>query len=162
MNGKTAIPKLLVPITKKLISVFKRGDWRMGLRPRYQTKTAPCQANCPAGNDIRGWLALLKNGQVKEAAELVQKTSPFPGVCGFICPRFCEANCNRKDFDEAVAINKLENKLGFLRLTLWNINELESAPASKRAFKNRRHRFRSRRTLLRLATSASWISSDDF
>lgn len=127
MNGKTAIPKLLVPITKKLISLFKRGDWRMGLRPCYQTKTAPCQANCPAGNDIRGWLALLKTGQVKEAAELIQKTNPFPGVCGFICPRFCEANCNRKDFDEAVAVNKLENNLGLLRLTLSN--ELESVPS---------------------------------
>jgi formate dehydrogenase major subunit len=131
MSEKTAAPKLLVPITKKLINVFKRGDWRMGLKPCYQTKTAPCQANCPAGNDIRGWLALLKNGRVKEAAELIQKTSPFPGVCGFVCPRLCEANCNRRDFDEAVAVNRLENKLGLLRLALLENQELELSRASK-------------------------------
>ncbi len=131
-HPRNSVPlKLLAPITKKLMNVFKRGDWRMGFRPRYQTKTAPCQANCPAGNDIRGWLTLFKKGQVKEATELIQKTSPFPGVCGFVCPRFCEANCNRKDFDEAVAVNKLENKLGLGRLALSDMDELELPRAPK-------------------------------
>ncbi len=112
MNKESKTLKLLVPITRGLMNVFKRGDWRMGLKPSYQTKTAPCQANCPAGNDIRGWLALLKSNQIEKALTLILKTSPFPVTCGFICPHSCETNCNRRELDEAVAINELEMILG--------------------------------------------------
>lgn len=118
---KVKMPKLLVPITRELMNIFKRGDWRMGLKPSYQAKTAPCTANCPAGNDIRGWLSFLKKGQIKQAAELIQETSPFPGVCGFICPHSCETNCNRRELDEAIAINELEMFLGAWRLIYSNL-----------------------------------------
>ncbi|MDP1629209.1 MAG: FAD-dependent oxidoreductase, partial [bacterium] len=115
---RNSVPlKLLVPITKKLIDVFKRGDWRMGLRPSYQTKTAPCQQSCPAGNDIRGWLALIRKGNYRTALELLLKTNPLPMVCGTICHHPCEANCNRKDFDEAIAIKESELMFGWLRMT---------------------------------------------
>jgi formate dehydrogenase beta subunit len=114
-DEKVKMPKLLVPITTGLMDIFKRGDWRMGLKPSYQTKTPACQANCPAGNDIRGWLTLLKRGDFRGAFELIEKTNPFPVVCGFICPHPCEQNCNRRELDEAIAIKDCETIVGWVR-----------------------------------------------
>ena len=37
---------------------------------------------------------------------------PFPAICGRVCPHPCEAECNRKDKDGAVAINALERFVG--------------------------------------------------
>jgi NADPH-dependent glutamate synthase beta subunit-like oxidoreductase len=38
--------------------------------------------------------------------------NPFPAICGRVCPHPCEADCNRKDKDGAVAINALERFVG--------------------------------------------------
>ena len=29
--------------------------------PAYVRRTPPCQANCPAGHNIRGWLAIARH-----------------------------------------------------------------------------------------------------
>ena len=36
----------------------------------------------------------------------------FPAICGRVCPHPCEADCNRKNKDGAVAINALERFIG--------------------------------------------------
>jgi heterodisulfide reductase subunit A len=40
--------------------------------------------------------------------ENVRAENPFPGVCGRVCFHPCEERCNRKEFDEGLAINALE------------------------------------------------------
>ena len=70
--------------------------------------TPPCSAGCPAGVDIRGYIGLITQGRFEEALELIQEKIPLPGVIGRVCPRFCEAACNRADLDEPVAINALK------------------------------------------------------
>jgi NADPH-dependent glutamate synthase beta subunit-like oxidoreductase len=91
------------------------------LRPRYSEKTPPCVGHCPNGTDIRGWLTTIAqaeaygktNEQALESAWLkIAERNPFPAVCGRVCPHPCEADCNRKDKDGAVAINALERFIG--------------------------------------------------
>ncbi|UCH07167.1 MAG: FAD-dependent oxidoreductase [Deltaproteobacteria bacterium] len=68
----------------------------------------PCQAACPAGLDIRGYIELITQGCYEEALNLIQKKVPLPRTVGRICPRPCETKCNRGDFDEPLAINALK------------------------------------------------------
>jgi 2-oxoacid:acceptor oxidoreductase gamma subunit (pyruvate/2-ketoisovalerate family) len=81
----------------------KTGAWR-SQRPRFMFKTAPCNARCPAGNDVRGFLEHLGAGRTEQALEVLLDTSPLPGVCGRVCPHPCEDECNRAALDGAVAV----------------------------------------------------------
>ncbi len=85
----------------------KTGSWRY-VRPVYYDKEAPCNFNCPAGNDVRGFLKLVQDGKYIEAWLLFKETSPFPATCGRVCYHPCETFCNRKDFDTPVAIHTIE------------------------------------------------------
>jgi len=77
---------------------------------------APCQAACPAGVDIRGYLHFLKEGKLAEAVSLVRDSLPFPAITGRICFHPCESACTRKAIDESVNINGLERFVGDLYL----------------------------------------------
>jgi len=68
----------------------------------------PCTKACPAGLDIRGYIELIGRGHYDEALELIMERIPLPGVVGRVCPRFCEAECNRAGIEEPVAINALK------------------------------------------------------
>jgi NADPH-dependent glutamate synthase beta subunit-like oxidoreductase/2,4-dienoyl-CoA reductase-like NADH-dependent reductase (Old Yellow Enzyme family) len=68
----------------------------------------PCQAACPAGLDIRGYVDLIIQGRYEEALNLIQEKVPLPGTVGRICPRPCETKCNRGNFDEPIAVNALK------------------------------------------------------
>ena len=74
----------------------------------YGDCVAPCKLACPAGIDIQGQIALIADGQYKEALKLIKESNPLPSVCGRVCPRFCEQNCRRNLVDEPVAINALK------------------------------------------------------
>ncbi len=67
-----------------------------------------CQATCPLHIDIRGYIALIKEGKFDEALALIKKTLPFPGIIGRICTRPCEGKCVRREVEEAIAINALK------------------------------------------------------
>ncbi len=91
------------------------------LRPKYAEKTPPCMSHCPNEADIRGWLTAIAQaeayGRTDEQAlglawQKITDLNPFPAICGRVCPHPCEANCNRKDKDGAVAINALERFIG--------------------------------------------------
>lgn len=90
--------------------------------PIYVKQTPPCTAGCPAGNDIRSWLIIVQQTELrqrswKESYELAwheaSKTTPFPAVCGRICPHPCETKCNRNMKDDgAVNICSFERFIG--------------------------------------------------
>lgn len=88
----------------------KTGSWRFA-RPRYDEKTSPCSAACPAGEDIARIEMLATQGLFKEAWETILLENPFPSVCGRVCFHSCEDLCNRREFDAAVAIHSLERFL---------------------------------------------------
>jgi len=50
--------------------------------------------------------------QIQQAFYLFLETTPFPSVCGRVCPHPCEGQCNRKDKEGAVGINSFERYLG--------------------------------------------------
>ncbi|MCK5195667.1 MAG: hypothetical protein KAQ71_17775, partial [Desulfobulbaceae bacterium] len=69
--------------------VNKTGSWRF-VRPKYDEKTAPCSAACPAGEDIGRIEMLASQGLIKEAWETILIENPFPAVCGRVCFHPCE------------------------------------------------------------------------
>jgi len=107
---KTEADMPYLPMTIGTTLVNKTGSWRY-IRPLYVDKTPPCNHHCPAGEDIVGYLALIKEGRYKEAWELIKQENPFPGVCGRVCPHPCESECNRQELGGAIAIHTLERFL---------------------------------------------------
>jgi dissimilatory sulfite reductase flavoprotein subunit len=91
---------------------YKTGSWRT-LMPVNIMQTPPCTHSCPAGNDIRGFLRVLADKKDYEAAwHVLTRTNPLPSTCGRVCPHPCEAGCNRRDFDDPLAINSAERAVG--------------------------------------------------
>lgn len=73
-----------------------------------QNRTSPCEAACPAGNNIQKMHSLLAEGRVDDALLAMYAKNPFPGVTGRVCPHPCEEKCNRCGYDEGLAIHALE------------------------------------------------------
>lgn len=71
-------------------------------------KTPPCEFDCPVSIPTQKRIALLREGKVQEALNLIYKYSPFPGsVCGQVCPNLCMQTCSRKPVDEAIKVAEL-------------------------------------------------------
>ncbi|MBN2319598.1 MAG: FAD-dependent oxidoreductase [Acidobacteria bacterium] len=82
-----------------------------GKSGREKQQTSPCKFNCPAGNDIQGFIGLTAGGKYAEAFQLLKETSPFPSICGRVCTFPCESECNRKQIDDPVSIRAIERFL---------------------------------------------------
>ena len=88
--------------------------------PTYVQRTPPCQGSCPSGEDIRGWLDIVRgldrpsDGRTWQeyAFRRLTDANPFPSVMGRVCPAPCEAGCNRNDLDDHVGINAVEQFIG--------------------------------------------------
>ncbi len=88
--------------------------------PTYIQKTPPCQGSCPSGEDIRGWLQIVR-GIEKPAGDMTMQeyafrrstaANPFPSMMGRVCPAPCQDGCNRNDVDDFVGINSVEQYIG--------------------------------------------------
>jgi NADPH-dependent glutamate synthase beta subunit-like oxidoreductase/Pyruvate/2-oxoacid:ferredoxin oxidoreductase delta subunit len=88
--------------------------------PTYVHKTPPCQGSCPSGEDIRGWLDIVRgmekppeNIDWKEYAfQRSTDANPFPSIMGRVCPAPCEDGCNRNEVEDHVGINSVEQFIG--------------------------------------------------
>jgi len=89
----------------------KTGSWRTE-RPVYVDRLPPCNAQCPAGEDIQGWLFHAESGAYEAAWRHLVRDNPFPAIMGRVCYHSCETKCNRAQVDEAVGINSVERFLG--------------------------------------------------
>ncbi|TET86883.1 MAG: FAD-dependent oxidoreductase [Desulfobacteraceae bacterium] len=78
--------------------------------------TSPCKAECPAHIDVQGYVSLAAKGKFQEALELIKEASPFPSICGRICPHPCESACNRGGIDDPVANHAIERFVADLDL----------------------------------------------
>lgn len=67
-----------------------------------------CQATCPLHIDARGYIDLIKEGEYKEALELIREITPFPGILGRVCAHPCEEECKRQDVEDALSIKNLK------------------------------------------------------
>jgi NADPH-dependent glutamate synthase beta subunit-like oxidoreductase len=115
--------------------------------PTYIQSTPPCQGSCPAGEDIRGYLSIVRgtekvpNGAdgkpVMPAAEYawrrLAEANPFPSVMGRVCPAPCETGCNRNEVEDHVGINSVEHFLGeYAIANKLKFNKPNVAPSGKK------------------------------
>lgn len=69
-----------------------------------------CVPGCPVGVDIPGFISLIKENKLLEAARKVKETNALPAVCGRVCPQEeqCQKNCVLGVKGDPVAIGRLE------------------------------------------------------
>jgi glutamate synthase (NADPH/NADH) small chain len=69
-----------------------------------------CRLACPLGNDIRGAMREIAEGNFVEAADIYRKTSNFPDVCGRLCPDevLCAGSCPVGRFYPELRLGRLE------------------------------------------------------
>ena len=89
----------------------RTGSWRTE-RPVYLDKLPPCNNQCPAGEDIQGWLFHAESGNYEAAWRHLTRDNPFPAIMGRVCYHSCEGACNRGQLDSPVGINSVERFLG--------------------------------------------------
>jgi NADPH-dependent glutamate synthase beta subunit-like oxidoreductase/Pyruvate/2-oxoacid:ferredoxin oxidoreductase delta subunit len=88
--------------------------------PTYIQSTPPCQGSCPSGEDIRGYLNIVRGVEKPPAGVAWQEyawrrlteANPLPSVMGRVCPAPCESGCNRNQVEDFVGINSVEHFLG--------------------------------------------------
>ncbi len=68
----------------------------------------PCQYTCPLHQDVRGYIALVVQGRLDEAAELIRQDNPLPSILGMICAHPCETKCRRQQVESALSIRGLK------------------------------------------------------
>ena len=88
--------------------------------PTYVHKTPPCQGSCPSGEDIRGWLQIVRQLEKPPVGMEWQEyafrrstdANPFPSMMGRVCPAPCQDGCNRNELEDFVGINAVEQFIG--------------------------------------------------
>ena len=88
--------------------------------PTYIQSTPPCQGSCPSGEDIRGYLNIVRGVEKPPAGvkwqeyafRRITEANPFPSVMGRVCPAPCESGCNRNQVEDFVGINSVEHFIG--------------------------------------------------
>ncbi|MEO8103443.1 MAG: NAD(P)-binding protein, partial [Betaproteobacteria bacterium] len=108
--------------------------------PTYIQSTPPCQGSCPSGEDIRGYLNIVRGIEKPPAGMSWQEyafrrlteANPFPSVMGRVCPAPCESGCNRNEVEDFVGINSVEHFLGEYAIA----NNLTFAPPATQSGKN--------------------------
>lgn len=108
MNAKDAVPSIW---TTGSTEVFKTGTWRSAL-PQHIHAPSPCRGACPVNGDIAEWIGRARARDFRGAWEILTRHNPFPAVAGRICHHPCETACNRANFDESLAICRLERHVG--------------------------------------------------
>jgi 2-oxoacid:acceptor oxidoreductase delta subunit (pyruvate/2-ketoisovalerate family) len=104
----------VLPLTRHLESAptgLKTGSWRTQV-PHYVEHLAPCNAWCPAGNDVVRFIQTLQHDGVEAAARVLAETQPLASVCGRVCPAPCMEGCSRRQYDGSVNIRALERWIG--------------------------------------------------
>lgn len=88
--------------------------------PTYVHRTPPCQGSCPSGEDIRGWLDIVRGIERPPEGVTMQEyafrrstdANPFPSMMGRVCPAPCQEGCNRNHVEDYVGINAVEQYIG--------------------------------------------------
>jgi NADPH-dependent glutamate synthase beta subunit-like oxidoreductase len=108
-------PRDLTPLPDLLHGAARAGPVRTR-RPVYLDLLPPCNAGCPAGENIQAWLGFSQAGQHEQAWRELVADNPLPAIHGRVCYHPCESVCNRAHLDSAVSIHAVERFLGDLAL----------------------------------------------
>jgi formate dehydrogenase major subunit len=72
----------------------------------------PCQIECPANCDIKGYLHYISQGDFHSSVKTIKETMSTPSSIGRICPRPCESVCRRNRAGESASICSLKRTAG--------------------------------------------------
>ncbi|MBI4289476.1 MAG: FAD-dependent oxidoreductase [Chloroflexi bacterium] len=93
------------------------------------SKRPPCQAACPAGTDVPGYVVAAAQGRYADAYQALKDTLPLPAICAYICHHPCESKCVRGRVDEPISIKSVKRFV-----TDWAASQpAKKAPAPKKA-----------------------------
>jgi formate dehydrogenase major subunit len=70
-----------------------QGDSAAAQDLHWLEQNIPCQAACPAGTDIPGYLEAIYHGRFDEAYRINLRDNVFPAILGRVCSRPCEDAC---------------------------------------------------------------------
>ncbi len=102
-------------------------------RPVYLDLLPPCNAGCPAGENIQAWLAQIQAGQTEQAWRQLVADNPMPAIMGRVCYHPCETACNRAKLDSSVSIHAVERLLGDQALEHgWALDPPAGPPTGQR------------------------------
>ena len=68
----------------------------------------PCEAACPLGLCVQGYVNHIAAGRYREARALIRQRLVLPHSVCRVCNHPCEDACIRNDLDQPVAINRLK------------------------------------------------------
>jgi NADPH-dependent glutamate synthase beta subunit-like oxidoreductase len=106
-----------------LVHDLARGGPVRSRRPVYLDLLPPCNAGCPAGENIQAWLALAQAGDHEGAWRVLVADNPMPAIHGRVCYHPCETVCNRVHLDSAVSVHAVERFLGDLAIERgWSLD----------------------------------------
>jgi len=102
-------------------------------KPVYVDLLPPCNAGCPAGENIQAWLAAARDEDYERAWHLLTDDNPFPAIHGRVCYHPCEDVCNRRELDSPVSVHAVERFLGDLAASHhWSFGIKEAERSGKR------------------------------
>jgi NADPH-dependent glutamate synthase beta subunit-like oxidoreductase len=104
-------PQDVTPLPDLLHGEPRAGPTR-DRRPVYVDLLPPCNAGCPAGENIQAWLGHARVGDHERAWRQLVADNPFAAIHGRVCYHPCESVCNRAHLDTAVSIHAVERFLG--------------------------------------------------
>ena len=89
-------------------AIYGDSDKEIRMNTLKEFAPPPCQAACPIGQDIRGYIKLIAEKKYGNALQVIRETNPLPSVCGYICHHPCELACMRSPLDGALSIRSLK------------------------------------------------------
>jgi len=102
-----------IPAVKYLSCVMEhvgfaiRGEWTT-VGSFKGIDQPPCQKACPIGQDVPRYVALILTNQLAEAAKVIRKDNPLPGVLARVCTQPCQSQCETGKVSKPVAIRALK------------------------------------------------------
>ncbi|HET6421137.1 MAG TPA: FAD-dependent oxidoreductase, partial [Geobacteraceae bacterium] len=74
----------------------------------FKRERPPCVSACPMAQNAQAYVALIARGKFTEAAEIIKKDNPLPLICGYVCHRPCESECQQGRYGDPVSIRALK------------------------------------------------------
>lgn len=91
----------------------------------------PCNAACPAGVNVQGYVALISKGKLREALELIREAVPFPHILGRVCTHPCETACTRGKIDQPIGIASLKRYAADMSPSQYILMPTEDVPPAQ-------------------------------
>lgn len=102
------MPEMRIETDSLRGAIYGDSDKEIRMNALKEFAPPPCQAACPIGQDIRGYIRLIAKKDYSGALTLIRETNPLPAVCGYVCHHPCELACVRGSVDEALSIKSLK------------------------------------------------------